>query len=87
LLDGIEARGQIFVLATTNRPEHRWPGGLDLRGRGVTQFLDLTLLAPDIQERILFSESVDGVEPMSESALREVVRLEDWANQRVAPSL
>jgi SpoVK/Ycf46/Vps4 family AAA+-type ATPase len=23
LLDGIEERGQIFVLATTNRPEHR----------------------------------------------------------------
>jgi SpoVK/Ycf46/Vps4 family AAA+-type ATPase len=22
LLDGIEARGQVFVLATTNRPEH-----------------------------------------------------------------
>jgi SpoVK/Ycf46/Vps4 family AAA+-type ATPase len=22
LLDGIEERGQIFVLATTNRPEH-----------------------------------------------------------------
>jgi SpoVK/Ycf46/Vps4 family AAA+-type ATPase len=34
LLDGIEARGQIFVLATTNRPEHvdpalRRPGRFD----------------------------------------------------------
>ena len=47
----------------------------------------MTLLAPDIQERILFSESVDAVEPMSESALREGVRLEDWAKQPAAPSL
>jgi transitional endoplasmic reticulum ATPase len=34
LLDGIEERGQIFVLATTNRPEHvdpalRRPGRFD----------------------------------------------------------
>ena len=34
LLDGIEARGQVFVLATTNRPEHvdaalRRPGRFD----------------------------------------------------------
>lgn len=52
----------------------------------VTQLTDLTLLAPEVQEQILFAKSVDGVESMSESALREVVRLEDWANQRAAPS-
>jgi hypothetical protein len=32
----------------------------------VTQRLDRTLLASDIQERILFAESVEGFEPMSE---------------------
>ena len=48
----------------------------------VTQLTDLTLLAPEVQEQILFAKSVDGVESMSESALREVVRLEDWAKQR-----
>jgi ParB-like chromosome segregation protein Spo0J len=29
----------------------------------VTQLLDLTLLAPDIQEAVLALEAVDGVEP------------------------
>jgi len=60
---------------------------LGLSRARISQLLDLTLLAPDIQEQILFAESVDGVEPMSESALREVVRLEDWAKQREVPSL
>jgi hypothetical protein len=60
---------------------------LGLSRARISQLLDLTLLAPDIQEQILFAESVDGVEPMSESALREVVRLENWAEQRAAPSL
>jgi hypothetical protein len=36
----------------------------------VTQLPDLTLLAPDIQERILFAESVDEVEPTSERGFR-----------------
>jgi len=47
----------------------------------VTQLLDLTLLAPEIQEQILFAESVDGQEPMAERAVRAVVRVEDWAIQ------
>jgi len=34
------------------------------------QLLNLTLLAPEIQEQILFVESVDGVEPTSERELR-----------------
>jgi hypothetical protein len=60
---------------------------LGLSRARISQLLDLTLLAPDSQEQILFAESVDAVEPMSESALQEVVRLEDWAKQRAAPSL
>ena len=48
----------------------------------VTQLLNLTLLAPDIQESVLDLEAVDGVEPTSERALRMVVLAADWAEQR-----
>lgn len=44
--------------------------------------MDLTLLAPDIQEKILFLESVDGVEPMSERELRKLAGCAAWRNQR-----
>jgi hypothetical protein len=55
---------------------------LGLTRARVTQLLDLTLLASDIQEQILFAESVDGLEPMAERAVRTAVRVEDWAKQR-----
>ena len=48
----------------------------------VTQLLNLTLLAPDIQEEVLRLEAVDGVQPTSERALREVVGVVDWVEQR-----
>jgi len=48
----------------------------------ISQLLDLTLLAPQIQERILFAEAVDGLEPASEWAVRAVVHEENWAKQR-----
>lgn len=51
------------------------------RGR-VTQLLDLTLLAPDIQEQILNLEAVDGREPVTERAIREVVAQTQWDEQR-----
>jgi predicted XRE-type DNA-binding protein len=60
---------------------------LGLTRARVTQLLDLTLLAPDIQEQILFAESVDGLEPMGERAVRAAVRVEDWAKQRAGVSL
>jgi hypothetical protein len=50
----------------------------------VTQLLDLLLLAPDIQARVLDLEAFDGVEPMAERALRGIVRHESWAEQRRA---
>lgn len=50
----------------------------------VTQLLDLLLLAPDIQERVLDLDAVDGVEPMAERTLRTIVRHEKWAAQRKA---
>ncbi len=48
----------------------------------ISQLLDLTLLAPDIQEVLLAMESVGGVEPLSEHLLREVSRCGAWAEQR-----
>ena len=57
---------------------------LGLTRARVTQLMDLTLLAPDIQEQILFAESVDGVEPMSEREMRVAARLTWWAFQRTS---
>jgi hypothetical protein len=37
-------------------------------------------------EKILFAESVDAVEPMSESGLRAAADAENWAKRRAAPS-
>ncbi|WP_236069523.1 hypothetical protein [Citreicoccus inhibens] len=48
----------------------------------VTQLLDLVLLAPDIQEAVLFLDAVDGVEPLSERRLRAIAHAENWGVQR-----
>lgn len=48
----------------------------------VTQLLNLTTLAPDIQNRVLNLEAVDGLEPTSERALRGVSWAVDWEEQR-----
>jgi len=48
----------------------------------VTQFLDLTLLAPDIQEEILVTHVEAGRDAITEHALREIVRYLDWSRQR-----
>ncbi|MDD5308699.1 MAG: hypothetical protein PHU25_15385 [Deltaproteobacteria bacterium] len=48
----------------------------------ITQILDLLLLAPDIQEEILFSEVEPGYHPINEHALRWVVQARDWPTQR-----
>ena len=50
----------------------------------ITQLMDLLLLAPDIQEKVLFLESVDGREPFGEPRLRRVTMAEGWAGQRDA---
>ena len=55
---------------------------LGLTRARISQLLALTLLAPDLQARVLFLEAVDGREPLTERALREVVRHEGWAEQR-----
>ena len=51
----------------------------------VTQILNLTLLAPDIQEGILFAETSannDGAEIITERSIRKLTRTLAWANQR-----
>ncbi len=48
----------------------------------ITHLLDLMLLAPDLQEWILFLDAVDGVEPMSERSLRAVAHAGSWPEQR-----
>ncbi len=48
----------------------------------VAQILDLTLLAPDIQEAVLFLEAEDGVEPISERAARAIAADVNWSRQR-----
>lgn len=50
------------------------------RGR-VTQLLDLTLLAPDIQEQLLDASDA-GMTRITEHALRSIVRLRCWTEQR-----
>jgi hypothetical protein len=55
---------------------------LGLTPARLTQLLDLTLLAPDLQEELLFLEAVDGREPVSERALRAVARRVGWPEQR-----
>lgn len=58
--------------------------GLGFTRARVTQLLDLLLLAPDIQEEILFLECPPGHQPIHESDLRTVVRLPLWSDQRRA---
>jgi len=54
---------------------------LGLTRARLTQLMDLTLLAPDLQEQILFAESVDGVVPMRERELRTVAHAKTWDEQ------
>ena len=46
-----------------------------------TQLVDLTLLAPEIQEELLFVEVVAGRDPVTERGLRAVLR-RSWSQQR-----
>jgi ParB-like chromosome segregation protein Spo0J len=57
---------------------------LGLTRARVTQLLDLLLLAPDIQEQILFAESADGVETTSARVVRAARGTGNWRDQRAA---
>jgi hypothetical protein len=51
----------------------------------VTQIMDLTLLAPDTQETILFLPPIaKGTDPITALHLREVGHSAKWADQRKA---
>ena len=50
----------------------------------LTHLLDLLLLAPDVQERVLFLEAIDGLQPISERELRKVAHAGSWVEQRQA---
>lgn len=57
---------------------------LGLTRARITQLLDLTLLAPDIQEQVLTIETERGRDPVNEQQLRRIVRHTDWEEQRRA---
>jgi hypothetical protein len=48
----------------------------------ITQILDLTLLAPDIQEEVLFMETNRERDPVNEHTLRWVLCGGAWEEQR-----
>lgn len=50
----------------------------------LSQILDLMRLAPNLQEEILSLEASDGGVPLSERALRNVLRAVSWLDQRSA---
>jgi len=70
-------RGQLFDRAHAARC-------LGMTRARLTQICDLLLLAPDIQEELLFLETVDGLEPFAERELRPIARYRRWAEQREA---
>jgi hypothetical protein len=51
----------------------------------ISQILSLTLLAPDIQEALLFLPRLSKGKPkISEKSLRKITKLDDWNEQRKA---
>jgi len=49
----------------------------------ITQIMNLLLLAPDIQEEILFlPRTVSGHDPITERNVRTIIAVFDWAKQR-----
>ena len=50
----------------------------------MTQIMSLLLLAPDIQEEILFlPRSEGGLDPVGEKGVRPIAAVPDWRKQRV----
>jgi hypothetical protein len=48
----------------------------------VSQLFSLLQLAPDLQERVLSLEAIDGIEPLTERRLRDVTGEPRWPEQR-----
>jgi hypothetical protein len=71
------------LLAEEGSPSRReLAKALGMSEARLSQLLDLVLLAPDIQEELLFLEVALGPDPVPERALRHVVRALDWREQR-----
>ena len=74
--DGLIKRGVVRDYADIARL------GLVTRAR-VTQIMNLLLLAPDIQEEILFLPRIErGRDPITERHLRVISSIVDWGEQR-----
>jgi len=55
----------------------------NVRHTRITQIMGLTLLAPDIQEAILFLPRTDGrLAPIREHHIRPIAAVLDWRKQR-----
>ncbi len=48
----------------------------------ISQLMDLTLLAPDLQRVIMRLQSTDGIEPVTERGIRKLVNVVGWGEQR-----
>jgi len=77
-----DARPAHGLQAAIDRGEYRDQADaarqLGLTRARVTELMNLTLLAPEIQEAVLFLEAVDGREPLSKRELRTVVFAGNW---------
>jgi hypothetical protein len=74
--DGLVRCGQVKDFAQIARL------GYVTRGR-LSQIMDLTNLAPDIQEELLFLELANaGKDAVTERHLRPITRHTEWASQR-----
>jgi hypothetical protein len=75
-LEALMASGQVPNSAALAELAH-------LSRARITQITNLTLLAPDIQEALLFLPPVEqGRDPVTERDLRPIVAEPDWARQR-----
>jgi hypothetical protein len=71
------------MLARTEAPSRaELARALGVTQARLSQLLDLLLLAPDIQEELLFMQVPPGADPIPERALRHVVRAAAWPEQR-----
>ena len=75
-MDDLRRRGEVTDYAELARL------AMVTRAR-MTQIVSLLLLAPDIQEEILFLPRSDGgLDPIREKAVRPIASVPDWRKQR-----
>src|SRR5712664_4225355 len=75
-LDGLVRRGVVHDYATLARLGH-------VSRARITQIMNLLLLAPDIQEQLLFlPDSLRGRDPIHLRRLQRIALLPDWNEQR-----